>query len=248
MWEPPGFCHAIFGVFTIKIIIPDKQLILLDRITFCCSVCFHHRYRTEIPEPASFWFQHGTQIGGIRVFPVIKITVIRQVHMSLEGADLDGGAPGVRPLYFFCRDRVPDFVWAPQAKRMHQIVQINLENYKFSPLLRGHIPLRHPPVLTGTEVLSVLNLGAPSFKKSWIRPWLASNAVWAWRYTCVETCRSWTHWFCLCFSCVVGKNPNTPNLSPMADDVITRSGIRVLGSPLYVCDFHRSLCTKAWFG
>ena len=41
-------------------------------------------------------------------------------------------------------DRAPDFVLVPQAKRMHQIVRINFENYKFSPLLRGHIPLRHP--------------------------------------------------------------------------------------------------------
>ena len=30
--------------------------------------------------------------------------------------------------------------------------------------------------------------------------------------------------FCVCFRvCVVGKNPNTPNLSPMADDAIKRS-------------------------
>ena len=27
---------------------------------------------------------------------------------------------------------------------MHQIVRINFENYTFSPLLWGHIPLRHP--------------------------------------------------------------------------------------------------------
>ena len=35
--------------------------------------------------------------------------------------------------------------------------------------------------------------------------------------------------------CVVGKNSNTPNLSPMADGAITRGGIRRLGSPLYIC-------------
>ena len=39
---------------------------------------------------------------------------------------------------------------------------------------------------------------------------------------------------------VVGKNPNTPNLNPMAmaDDAITRGGIRGMGSPLYICVFH----------
>ena len=40
---------------------------------------------------------------------------------------------------------------------------------------------------------------------------------------------------CICFACVVGKKPKTPNLSPMADDAITRGGIRGLGSPLYIC-------------
>ena len=42
------------------------------------------------------------------------------------------------------------------------------------------------------------------------------------------------------FACVVGKNPKTPNLSPMADDTITRGGIRGGGSPLYICDHHAS--------
>ena len=37
------------------------------------------------------------------------------------------------------------------------------------------------------------------------------------------------------FACVVGKNPNTPNLSPMADDAITQGGIPGLGSLFYIC-------------
>ena len=41
-----------------------------------------HRYTKEIPEPAPFLFHHGAQIWGLRVFPVIKITVVRQVPMS----------------------------------------------------------------------------------------------------------------------------------------------------------------------
>ena len=44
--------------------------------------------------------------------------------------------------------------------------------------------------------------------------------------------RSWTHFVS---ACVVGKNLNTSNLSPMADYAITRGGIRGLGSPLYIC-------------
>ena len=41
----------------------------------------NHRYRPEVPEPVPSLSQHGAQIGGIQVFSVIKITVIRQVHM-----------------------------------------------------------------------------------------------------------------------------------------------------------------------
>ena len=38
------------------------------------------------------------------------------------------------------------------------------------------------------------------------------------------------------FVCVVGKNPKTPILSPMADDdAITLSGIGGLGSLVYIC-------------
>ena len=37
------------------------------------------------------------------------------------------------------------------------------------------------------------------------------------------------------FACVVGKNPNTPNLSPMADNAITRGSIPGLGSPMCIC-------------
>ena len=39
----------------------------------------------------------------------------------------------------------------------------------------------------------------------------------------------------ICFACVVSKNPNSPNLSPMTDDTITQGGIRGLGFPLYIC-------------
>ena len=40
------------------------------------------RYRLEIPEPAPSLSQHGASIGGIWVFPTIKITVTHLVHMN----------------------------------------------------------------------------------------------------------------------------------------------------------------------
>ena len=41
----------------------------------------------------------------------------------------------------------------------------------------------------------------------------------------------------LAFVCMVSKNPKTPNLSPMANDAITRGGLG-LGSPMYICAFY----------
>ena len=73
------------------------------------------------------------------------------------------GAHPARAPSIFCRDRASDFVWVPQAKRMHQIVRIDFENCHFSLLLRGHIPLRHP-----------LSPQAPKFCKTlmWVPPLL----------------------------------------------------------------------------
>ena len=39
-----------------------------------------HRCRGGIPDPAPSWSQHGAQFGGLWVFPVIKIIVVRQVR------------------------------------------------------------------------------------------------------------------------------------------------------------------------
>ena len=41
--------------------------------------------------------------------------------------------------------------------------------------------------------------------------------------------------FAFVSKCVVGKEPNTPNWSLMADDAITRCGIGVLGSQILYC-------------
>ena len=40
------------------------------------------RYAREIPDPAPFLSWHGAQIGGLQVFPVNKIIVVRQVRLS----------------------------------------------------------------------------------------------------------------------------------------------------------------------
>ena len=39
---------------------------------------------------------------------------------------------------------------------------------------------------------------------------------------------------CIGFAFVVGKNPKTPNLSPMADNTLTRGRIGGLRSPVYM--------------
>ena len=90
-------------------------------------------------------------------------SAINKHYAWSAGADLEGGAPGARPS-IFCRDKAPDFVWGSKAKRMHQIEQINFENYLFSVLLRGHIPLRHPLSPQALKFCQSLIWAPPLFK------------------------------------------------------------------------------------
>ena len=55
--------------------------------------------------------------------------------------------------------------------------------------------------------------------------------------TCVKRCMMRKDRGRIGFACVVGRNPKTPNLGPVADDAITRGRIRGQGSPLYICGF-----------
>ena len=52
-----------------------------NKFQYLTGLRYIHRYTREIPEPAPFLSWHGTQIGGIRVFPTIKTTAICQVRM-----------------------------------------------------------------------------------------------------------------------------------------------------------------------
>ena len=46
-------------------------------------------------------------------------------------------------------------------------------------------------------------------------------------------------YYAFAFACVVGKNPKTPKLSPMAEDAITQGGIGSLVSLVYICGYMR---------
>ena len=106
--------------------------------------------------------------------------VVKKGDKWETGADLEGGASACAPS-IFCRDKAPDFVWVPQAKRMHQIVGIDFENCNFSSLLRGHIPRRHllspqvpkfcKPLMWAPPLLK--NPGsAPERGSVWFRFWI----------------------------------------------------------------------------
>ena len=107
----------------------------------------------------------------LRYVSIVDLGLIKQ-QMNFMGLDNHPKVIGDRfrgehmqyaPPLFYCRDTASDFVWVPQAKRMRQIMRTDFENYNFSALLWGHIPLKHP-IPTDTKVLSVLNFGTPSFK------------------------------------------------------------------------------------
>ena len=61
------------------------------------------------------------------------------------------------PSYFvFCRDRVSDFVWVPQAKECTKLCKLTPKLHFFSTSEGAHSP-QTPLVSIGAEVLSVLN-------------------------------------------------------------------------------------------
>ena len=55
--------------------------LLQDKNDFTANLRLYHRYKPEIPEPAPSLSWYGAPVGGIRVFPTIKITGICQVCM-----------------------------------------------------------------------------------------------------------------------------------------------------------------------
>ena len=53
-----------------------------------------------------------------------------------------------------------------------------------------------------------------------------------------KTPHGWgTHLLCICFRLCGRQKPEDPQSEPMADDAITWSGTRGLGSPLYICGY-----------
>ena len=105
----------------------------------------------------------GKERRGQKREKIERLIIITRGASFRGGFQMDaGGAPS-----YFCRDRAPHFVWAPQTKRKHQIVRIDYENYFFS-ISEGAHPPQTPPVLTGAKVLLVFKFGRPLFlKKSW---------------------------------------------------------------------------------
>ena len=83
--------------------------------------------------------------------------------------DLEGGTAGARPLYFFAEIGCLILCGHPRQKGCTKLCELTLKITIFSASEGAHPP-QTPPVPTCTVVLSVLNWGAPSFEKSWIRP------------------------------------------------------------------------------
>ena len=81
------------------------------------AICNIHRYTWEIPEPAPFLSWHEAQIGRIWVFPVIKITVVRQVHITqgryIEVWDLPCISVDVTDCFYRCTHTVILFEMEP---------------------------------------------------------------------------------------------------------------------------------------
>ena len=112
----------------------------------------------------------GTLGGRAQLLLDLHSCVKFEVWALVQGQIQRGLPPGRTPLYFAEIGHLI-FCWRPmQAKRMHQIMPTDFENYNFSLLLLGHIPLRHPLSPQALKFCQSLIWVPPSFKKSWIRP------------------------------------------------------------------------------
>ena len=104
---------------------------------------FFHRYTREIPEPAPFLSQHGAQIGGLRVFSVIKITMIRQVcicHLHLLWSEREDKT------HIKCRTAREDGGRISFAFLFACVVSRNPKTPNFSPMADDTITLGGRPI------------------------------------------------------------------------------------------------------
>ena len=83
-----------------------------------------------------------------------------------------GGAPGGRPQFLAEIGRLT-LCGCPRQKECTESCELTLKITIFIHFWGGTTGTSpsDTPTHTGAEALSILNLGAPSFKKSWIRPW-----------------------------------------------------------------------------
>ena len=91
----------------------------------------------------------------------------------ISGADLEGGGAQLAcaSSILFAEMGCLILCGCPRQKECTKSCELTLKITIFLHFWGG-TSLQTPLSATCTEVLSVLNLGAPSFKKSWIRPWI----------------------------------------------------------------------------
>ena len=123
----------------------------------CMPMCYFKVVQTILCEFMPWW-KHMNYNSGRPLF-------LRResYHSPSPGADLEG-----RALFFVEIGRLT-LCGRPKQNECTKSCKLTLKITIFSTSEGAH-PHQTPPVPTGTKVLSVLNFGTPSFKKSWIRP------------------------------------------------------------------------------
>ena len=125
----------------------------------------HPLSRSVLPSPGvplQAW--HGTCTNPK---PSASCELYSAIALYIIGADLEGGCSRrAPPLFFFAEIRCLILCGRPRffLKRMNQIMRIDFENYNFSPLLRGHIPFRHPLSPHAPKFCETLIWAPPLFK------------------------------------------------------------------------------------
>ena len=198
-----------------------------------------HRYAPEIPEPAPSWSRHGAQFGGPPVYPIIEITMVRQVRMLPVGLS-------TRALKPDSLDPDPQYGFDLVSRELHTVHRLRALHCwtGFYALLRVQHSMQLISGLRLCRGKVVFGCGSkvPCGEPLHVRRSDKTNK----HKTLLGVPRSWTHLLCVyCCVCVwSAKTQRPPNWAPWLTtplhEVWDLWSISVSAPKLWF--LHRNLC------
>ena len=162
------YITADFQTLIFKILWKKKtlvtELVILSLYVYAC--CQSYRYH----QVTNSWYNSGHL--DLLNLKITRPEASRMRCDTVARGGFRGGRSRCAPPLFFFFAEIGRLILCghPRQKECTKSYELTLKITIFLCFWEGISP-QIPPVPTGVEVLPVLNLGAPSFKKSWIRLW-----------------------------------------------------------------------------